>query len=149
MKSKVIPTTANFTSGIIATTTGSSLKRLWTLMTCLSKSISQFLWLSPLSFLSIKTCLVSVSKLSKTPTFGTLVSVDWTALKKINHISSEVQAFAVWEKDAKDESGFVGYCYLDLFPRSQLIFFCAQSPLITCSRQQVFPCRSLGSPARL
>lgn len=29
----------------------------------------------------------------------------------------EVQQFAVWEKGAKDESGFVGYCYLDLFPR--------------------------------
>ncbi|KAG2081065.1 hypothetical protein BD769DRAFT_1784425 [Suillus cothurnatus] len=29
----------------------------------------------------------------------------------------EVQQFAVWEKDAKDESAFVGYCYLDLFPR--------------------------------
>ncbi|KAH8104630.1 metallopeptidase MepB [Cristinia sonorae] len=29
----------------------------------------------------------------------------------------EVQQFAVWESDAKDESGFVGYCYLDLFPR--------------------------------
>ena len=32
-------------------------------------------------------------------------------------VCEEVQAFAVWEKDAKDESGFVGYCYLDLFPR--------------------------------
>ncbi|KAF9223776.1 zincin [Gyrodon lividus] len=30
---------------------------------------------------------------------------------------SEVQQFAVWEKDAKGESDFVGYCYLDLFPR--------------------------------
>jgi Zn-dependent oligopeptidase len=30
---------------------------------------------------------------------------------------TDVQQFAVWEKDAKDESGFVGYCYLDLFPR--------------------------------
>lgn len=30
---------------------------------------------------------------------------------------AEVQQFAVWEQDAKDESGFVGYCYLDLFPR--------------------------------
>ncbi|KAG6806558.1 hypothetical protein H0H92_010854, partial [Tricholoma furcatifolium] len=30
----------------------------------------------------------------------------------------EVQQFAVWEKDAKDQSGFVGYCYLDLFPRT-------------------------------
>ncbi|KAI0074009.1 Metalloprotease [Panus rudis PR-1116 ss-1] len=29
----------------------------------------------------------------------------------------DVQQFAVWEKDAKDGSGFVGYCYLDLFPR--------------------------------
>jgi metallopeptidase MepB len=29
----------------------------------------------------------------------------------------EVQQFSVWEKDAKDESGFLGYCYLDLFPR--------------------------------
>ena len=29
----------------------------------------------------------------------------------------EVQQFAVWENNAKDESGFVGYCYLDLFPR--------------------------------
>ncbi|KAG6856420.1 hypothetical protein H0H87_004639 [Tephrocybe sp. NHM501043] len=29
----------------------------------------------------------------------------------------EVQQFAVWEKDAKDETGFIGYCYLDLFPR--------------------------------
>lgn len=28
-----------------------------------------------------------------------------------------MQQFAVWEKDAKDESGFVGFCYLDLFPR--------------------------------
>jgi len=30
----------------------------------------------------------------------------------------DVQAFAVWDKDAKDECGFLGYCYLDLFPRS-------------------------------
>ena len=29
----------------------------------------------------------------------------------------EAQAFTVWESDAKDESGFIGYCYLDLFPR--------------------------------
>ena len=31
----------------------------------------------------------------------------------------DVQQFSVWEKDAKDESGFVGYCYLDLFPRGE------------------------------
>jgi Zn-dependent oligopeptidase len=35
---------------------------------------------------------------------------------------SEVQAFEVWEKDAKDESDFVGYCYLDLFPRGTFIY---------------------------
>ncbi|KAJ7212164.1 metallopeptidase MepB [Mycena pura] len=29
----------------------------------------------------------------------------------------DVQQFSVWEKDATDESGFLGYCYLDLFPR--------------------------------
>ncbi|KAG9310225.1 Metalloprotease [Chiua virens] len=29
----------------------------------------------------------------------------------------DVQQFAVWEKDAQDDSVFVGYCYLDLFPR--------------------------------
>ncbi|KAN0094547.1 hypothetical protein V8E55_002834 [Tylopilus felleus] len=29
----------------------------------------------------------------------------------------DVQQFAVWEKDAQDESGFVGHCYLDLYPR--------------------------------
>ncbi|KAF7291588.1 Metallopeptidase MepB [Mycena chlorophos] len=29
----------------------------------------------------------------------------------------EVQQYSVWEKDAKDKSGFLGYCYLDLFPR--------------------------------
>ena len=32
----------------------------------------------------------------------------------------DVQMFAVWEKDTKDETGFVGYCYLDLFPRGML-----------------------------
>ncbi|KAI6124381.1 hypothetical protein EV401DRAFT_1187749 [Pisolithus croceorrhizus] len=30
----------------------------------------------------------------------------------------EVQQYAVWERDANDDSGFVGYCYLDLFPRA-------------------------------
>ncbi|THH01901.1 hypothetical protein EW026_g869 [Hermanssonia centrifuga] len=29
----------------------------------------------------------------------------------------DVQQYAVWEKDATDKSGFIGYCYLDLFPR--------------------------------
>ncbi|KAJ7288404.1 metallopeptidase MepB [Mycena rebaudengoi] len=29
----------------------------------------------------------------------------------------DVQQYSVWNKDATDESGFVGYCYLDLYPR--------------------------------
>jgi Zn-dependent oligopeptidase len=33
----------------------------------------------------------------------------------------EVQMFTVWEDGAKDENGFVGYCYLDLFPRGMLL----------------------------
>ncbi len=37
---------------------------------------------------------------------------------------SEVQAFQVWEKNAKDESDFVGYCYLDLFPRGMQNLSC-------------------------
>lgn len=30
---------------------------------------------------------------------------------------ADVQQFTVWEKGATDPSGFIGYCYLDLFPR--------------------------------
>jgi Zn-dependent oligopeptidase len=37
-------------------------------------------------------------------------------------LSLDVQQFAVWEKDAKDASGFVGYCYLDLYPRGTTNF---------------------------
>ena len=33
------------------------------------------------------------------------------------NVYADVRQFAVWEKDAQDESGFVGYCYLDLYPR--------------------------------
>ena len=29
----------------------------------------------------------------------------------------DAQAFSIWDKDAKDASDFVGYCYLDLLPR--------------------------------
>ncbi|KAG6380299.1 hypothetical protein JVT61DRAFT_8408 [Boletus reticuloceps] len=32
----------------------------------------------------------------------------------------DVQQFAIWEKDAQDESDFVGHCYLDLYPRDQI-----------------------------
>ncbi|TFK73564.1 zincin [Pluteus cervinus] len=43
----------------------------------------------------------------------------------------EVQQFAVWEKDAKDESGFVGFCYLDLFPRASKYSHAAVWPLLS------------------
>ncbi|OBZ71150.1 Thimet oligopeptidase [Grifola frondosa] len=42
----------------------------------------------------------------------------------------EVQQFAVWENDAKDSSGFVGYCYLDLFPRASKYSHAAVWPLL-------------------
>ncbi len=44
--------------------------------------------------------------------------------------ASDAQMFSVWEKDAKDESGFVGYCHLDLFPRDAKYGHAAVWPLI-------------------
>ena len=32
---------------------------------------------------------------------------------------AEVQQYSVWKKDAKTPEDFLGYCYLDLFPRSK------------------------------
>lgn len=51
--------------------------------------------------------------------YGTLVGLlrHDELIQMVTDVSLEVQQFAVWEKDAKDGSGFVGYCYLDLFPR--------------------------------
>ncbi|KXN88219.1 Thimet oligopeptidase [Leucoagaricus sp. SymC.cos] len=43
----------------------------------------------------------------------------------------DVQKFAVWEKDAKDDSGFVGYCYLDLFPRASKYSHAAVWPILS------------------
>ncbi|KAE9403952.1 zincin [Gymnopus androsaceus JB14] len=42
----------------------------------------------------------------------------------------EVQQFSVWEKDSKDESGFIGYCYLDLYPRGGKYSHAAVWPLL-------------------
>ncbi|KAJ7626668.1 metallopeptidase MepB [Mycena polygramma] len=43
----------------------------------------------------------------------------------------DVQQFSVWEKDATDESGFIGYCYLDLFPREAKYSHAAVWPLLS------------------
>lgn len=53
-------------------------------------------------------------------TYGTQVSHSLhTSLDPVDFYA-DVQHFAVWEKDAQDESDFIGYCYLDLFPRGML-----------------------------
>ncbi|KAJ7780594.1 metallopeptidase MepB [Mycena maculata] len=43
----------------------------------------------------------------------------------------DVQQYSVWEKDATDESGFIGYCYLDLFPRESKYSHAAVWPLFS------------------
>ncbi|KAI8969619.1 Metalloprotease [Trametes punicea] len=42
----------------------------------------------------------------------------------------DVQLFAVWEKDASGKSGFIGYCYLDLYPREGKFSHAAVWPII-------------------
>ncbi|KAH9891674.1 Metalloprotease [Cubamyces lactineus] len=42
----------------------------------------------------------------------------------------EVQQYALWEKDAKDESDFLGYCYIDLYPREGKFSNAAVWPLL-------------------
>jgi len=48
----------------------------------------------------------------------------------------DVQQFAVWEKDARDESGFHGYFYLDLFPRGELFSLLIMSVLCVDDKLQ-------------
>ncbi|KAJ7366807.1 metallopeptidase MepB [Mycena albidolilacea] len=43
----------------------------------------------------------------------------------------DVQQFSVWEKGATDESGFIGYCYLDLFPRESKYSHAAVWPILS------------------
>ncbi|KAF9565668.1 metallopeptidase MepB [Agrocybe pediades] len=62
--------------------------------------------------------------------YQNLLGVRFEELKNPSIWHPEVQAFAVWEKDAKDESGFVGYCYLDLFPRPGKYSHAAVWPLL-------------------
>ncbi|KAH7927637.1 zincin [Leucogyrophana mollusca] len=50
--------------------------------------------------------------------YQNLLGVKFVEIKDDDIWHPEVQKFAVWEANAKDESDFVGYCYLDLFPRA-------------------------------
>lgn len=49
--------------------------------------------------------------------YQNLLGVRFVPLQGATAWHEDVQQFAVWEKDATDERGFIGYCYLDLFPR--------------------------------
>lgn len=56
---------------------------------------------------------------------------------------SDVQAYALWDKDARDETRFVGYCYLDLFPRGEsLPKYSATTIQVTNEyhRGEIWPC---------
>ncbi|OJT11543.1 Thimet oligopeptidase [Trametes pubescens] len=43
---------------------------------------------------------------------------------------ADVQQYAVWEKDTQDASDFLGYCYLDIYPRESKYQGAAVWPLI-------------------
>ncbi|KAG8962498.1 hypothetical protein FRC03_004183 [Tulasnella sp. 419] len=58
-----------------------------------------------------------------------LLSVNFAEVKNPDVWHPDVQLFEVWEKDAKDESGFLGYCYLDLFPRESKYSHAAVWPI--------------------
>ncbi|KDR70652.1 hypothetical protein GALMADRAFT_75898 [Galerina marginata CBS 339.88] len=49
--------------------------------------------------------------------YQNLLSVRFEEIKEASVWHPDVQAYAVWEKDAKDETGFIGYAYFDLLPR--------------------------------
>jgi Zn-dependent oligopeptidase len=61
----------------------------------------------------------------------------------------DVQAFAVWEKDAKAGEGFFGWCYLDLFPRRAPPSVVCGLPLTRARSTQVQPRRRTHDSPRL
>ncbi|KAF8158338.1 metallopeptidase MepB [Crassisporium funariophilum] len=62
--------------------------------------------------------------------YQNLLGVQFKEIKDASTWHPEVQSFEVWDKDAKDESGFVGYCYLDLFPRAAKYSHAAVWPVL-------------------
>ena len=52
--------------------------------------------------------------------YQNLLGVRFHEIKDTQTWHPDAQVFAVWAANAKDESDFVGYCYLDLFPRGTL-----------------------------
>ncbi|KAF8908911.1 metallopeptidase MepB [Gymnopilus junonius] len=63
--------------------------------------------------------------------YQNLLGVRFEEIKNASIWHPEVQAFSVWEKDAQDESGFIGYCYLDLFPRPGKYSHAAVWPILS------------------
>ncbi|KAK0244414.1 metallopeptidase MepB [Armillaria nabsnona] len=62
--------------------------------------------------------------------YQNLLGVQFEEIKGGSTWHPDVQQFAVWEKNAQDESDFVGYCYLDLFPRASKYSHAAVWPLL-------------------
>ncbi|TFY78786.1 hypothetical protein EWM64_g5225 [Hericium alpestre] len=61
--------------------------------------------------------------------YQSLLSVRFEEVKDGSTWHPDVQMFTVWKSDAQDASGFVGYCYLDLFPRESKYSHAAVWPL--------------------
>jgi Zn-dependent oligopeptidase len=64
--------------------------------------------------------------------YQNLLGVRFHEVKDAQIWHPDAQMFAVWAADAKDESDFVGYCYLDLFPRGASLFVYAFLPPSVC-----------------
>ncbi|OSD07237.1 Metalloprotease [Trametes coccinea BRFM310] len=59
-----------------------------------------------------------------------LLGLKFVEVDGANTWHPDARVFAVWEKDATDESGFVGYYYIDLYPRESKFPHAAVWPII-------------------
>jgi hypothetical protein len=81
--------------------------------------------------------------------YQNLLGVRFSEVKGAQTWHPDAQMFTVWAADAKDESDFVGYCYLDLFPRGALFCLYTFLPPSVCRacgviRIQVWSCGCLA-----